>query len=137
MWPRPPRAVVRLQPSTDDHGHGHEEHGGGKKKEKGHHHLDHKHDDRVTSCGYEIEGEFDMELLNVWLRDLLQTRGPDLYRSKGILAISGSEDKWVPPLCAGRGLGGWRVRAGAQWQGEGAEARGERATAGSGAMMTV
>ena len=34
----------------------------------------HKHDDRVTSCGFEIEGEMDMQKLNGWLSKLLQVR---------------------------------------------------------------
>eukprot|EP00198_Chlamydomonas_reinhardtii_P011338 XP_001700675.1 predicted protein [Chlamydomonas reinhardtii] len=59
------------------------------------HHHDHKHDDRVTSVGFEIDGEMDMPKLNMWLSKLLQERGPDLYRSKGILAIKGSDDKHV------------------------------------------
>ena len=80
--------LLLLQACTEDH-HDHEH----EKKGHAHSHLDHKHDDRVTSCGFEIEGAFDMELLNAWLRDLLQTRGPDLFRSKGILSIAGSDDK--------------------------------------------
>ncbi|KAG2428246.1 hypothetical protein HYH02_014428 [Chlamydomonas schloesseri] len=72
------------------HDHEHEE---GHKHKHAHHHHDHKHDDRVTSVGFEIEGEMDMPKLNMWLSKLLQERGPDLYRSKGILAIKGSDDK--------------------------------------------
>ena len=40
-----------------------------------------------------MEGKCDMGKLNEWLSKLLQERGPDLYRSKGILSIHGSEDK--------------------------------------------
>ncbi|GLC44198.1 hypothetical protein PLESTM_001567700 [Pleodorina starrii] len=72
-------------------GQGDHEKKGGKK----HHHHDHKHDDRVTSVGFELEGELDMQKLNGWLSKLLQERGPDLYRSKGILSIKGSDDKHV------------------------------------------
>ncbi|EFJ51795.1 hypothetical protein VOLCADRAFT_103294 [Volvox carteri f. nagariensis] len=64
-------------------------------KGKHEHHHDHKHDDRVTSVGFQLEGELDMQKLNVWLSKLLQERGPDLYRSKGILSIMGSSDKHV------------------------------------------
>lgn len=44
---------------------------------------------------HQMEGECDMQKLNTWLNDLVQTRGADLFRSKGILAIAGSPDKWV------------------------------------------
>ncbi|KAG2490407.1 hypothetical protein HYH03_011207 [Edaphochlamys debaryana] len=74
---------------SHDHGHEHKHEG----KVKSHHH--HVHDDRVTSCGFELEGAMDMQKLNGWLSKLLQERGPDLYRSKGILSIQGSDDKYV------------------------------------------
>jgi hypothetical protein len=47
----------------------------------------------VTSVGIVSEGSADMRKLNAWLSGLLQERGPDLFRSKGILAIHGSDDK--------------------------------------------
>ncbi len=34
-----------------------------------------------------------MEKLNVWLSKLLQERGPDLYRSKGILSMANTHHK--------------------------------------------
>eukprot|EP00882_Tetradesmus_deserticola_P030398 GHRQ01034121.1.p1 GENE.GHRQ01034121.1~~GHRQ01034121.1.p1 ORF type:complete len:293 (+),score=79.84 GHRQ01034121.1:272-1150(+) len=58
-----------------------------------HSHLDHKHDSSVTSVGIVSDGSADMRKLNAWLSGLLQERGPDLFRSKGILAIHGSDDK--------------------------------------------
>ena len=33
--------------------------------------------------------------VNTWLSSLLRDRGPDLYRSKGILAVEGSDHKFV------------------------------------------
>lgn len=58
-----------------------------------HSHLDHKHDTSVTSVGIVADGSVDMRKLNQWLSTLLQERGTDLFRSKGILAIHGSDDK--------------------------------------------
>ena len=80
--PAPPRARhadPSLPPTLPlaSHGHGH------------------KHDSSVTSVGITYEGEMDMNVLNQWLSTLLQTKGADIYRSKGILAIKGSPDKWV------------------------------------------
>ncbi|KAG1668150.1 hypothetical protein FOA52_005142 [Chlamydomonas sp. UWO 241] len=76
------------------HGHGHD-HAHGDQHAHGHSHLDHKHDDRVTSVGFQMEGSCDMAKLNAWLSKLLNERGPDLYRSKGILSMAGTDDKHV------------------------------------------
>eukprot|EP00798_Chlamydomonas_sp_ICE-L_P022945 gene22945-30125_t len=57
-----------------------------------HHHHDHKHDDRVTSVGMVIDGVCDMAKLNDWLSKLLQEKGNDLFRSKGVLCMKGSND---------------------------------------------
>ena len=53
----------------------------------------HVHDDSVTSVGIELEGNLDMHRVNKWLSVLLSEQGVDLFRSKGILAIEGSDDK--------------------------------------------
>jgi len=36
-----------------------------------------------------------MPRLNAWLSTLLKERGADLFRSKGILSIAGSDDRHV------------------------------------------
>merc|ERR1712216_565991 len=79
----------------DHHEHGHHEHEQKKHKSDHSHGHGHKHDSSVTSVGITYEGEMDMNVLNQWLSTLLQTKGADIYRSKGILAIKGSPDKWV------------------------------------------
>jgi len=43
----------------------------------------------------QMEGECNMEKLNEWLSKLLQERGPDLFRSKGILSLKGTDHKCV------------------------------------------
>ena len=40
-------------------------------------------------------GELDIVELNQWLGTFLSTRGDDIYRSKGILCIEGTDDKFV------------------------------------------
>lgn len=37
----------------------------------------------------------NLRQLNTWLSDLLQKQGADIYRCKGILAVQGTEDKFV------------------------------------------
>ena len=45
--------------------------------------------------GIEVAGDVDGEKLNAWLRDLLATKGVDLYRMKGVLAIRGEPRRYV------------------------------------------
>jgi G3E family GTPase len=57
--------------------------------------TDHQHDQTVTSVGIELPGEIDVERLNDWLGELLGTKGADIFRSKGILALAGSDRQYV------------------------------------------
>lgn len=57
--------------------------------------AEHQHDSSISSFGVHIEGEFIPDKLNAWLSKLMQEKGADLYRSKGILAIMGSQEKYV------------------------------------------
>ncbi len=56
-------------------------------------HHDHLHDESVTSVGITSEGACDFSKLNQWLSTLLREQGADLFRSKGVLCVHGSEDK--------------------------------------------
>ena len=56
---------------------------------------EHQHDSSIKSFGIHIEGEFMIDKLNAWLSKLMKEKGTDLYRSKGILAIKESDDKFV------------------------------------------
>ncbi len=55
----------------------------------------HEHEDDVTSVGLHVDGEVDPKRLNTWLGELLRTRGTDLYRMKGILALKGESKRFV------------------------------------------
>jgi len=55
----------------------------------------HEHDDSVSSVGIEKEGELDLDKLNVWLSKLLQERGVDIFRSKGVLNVKGSNARYI------------------------------------------
>ncbi len=55
----------------------------------------HQHDHSVTSVGIDLEGAVDVTRLNQWLGWLLEERGPDIFRMKGILNIAGSEERYV------------------------------------------
>ncbi|GAA4842221.1 CobW family GTP-binding protein [Saccharopolyspora rosea] len=56
---------------------------------------DHQHDLTVTSVGIETDGAVNVEKLNEWLGVLLGERGTDLFRSKGILNLAGSDQRYV------------------------------------------
>ncbi len=56
---------------------------------------DHEHDDSITSVGIDVAGDVDGERLNAWIGELLATRGTDIFRSKGVLAIAGEPNRFV------------------------------------------
>jgi G3E family GTPase len=61
-----------------------------------HHHGDEpRHDAAVSSVGIVEPGSLDIKRFNAWLGELLATKGPDLYRMKGILALKGDPHRHV------------------------------------------
>jgi len=56
---------------------------------------EHQHDLTVTSVGIEVAGDLEIDKLNAWLGELLSTKGVDIFRSKGILAITGDPNRYV------------------------------------------
>eukprot|EP00310_Coccolithus_braarudii_P023490 CAMPEP_0183338848 /NCGR_PEP_ID=MMETSP0164_2-20130417/5993_1 /TAXON_ID=221442 /ORGANISM="Coccolithus pelagicus ssp braarudi, Strain PLY182g" /LENGTH=412 /DNA_ID=CAMNT_0025508761 /DNA_START=37 /DNA_END=1275 /DNA_ORIENTATION=- len=56
---------------------------------------DHSHDSTVSSLSILQEGEVDLDLVQAWVGDLLQNKGADIYRMKGVLAIAESDKKFV------------------------------------------
>ncbi|XP_047976555.1 P-loop guanosine triphosphatase YjiA-like isoform X2 [Salvia hispanica] len=62
-----------------------------------HHHKgnDHVHDSSVSSVSIVSEGTLDLDYFDDWLDTLVEEKGDDLYRMKGILSVSGSEQRYV------------------------------------------
>lgn len=56
---------------------------------------DHEHDEEVSSVGITLGGDLDIEKFNPWLSELLQTKGPDIFRMKGVLSIAGMDRRVV------------------------------------------
>jgi G3E family GTPase len=56
---------------------------------------EHEHDNTVTSVGIEFGGALDLNKLNTWLTVLLRDNGVNIFRSKGILNIDGSDARFV------------------------------------------
>lgn len=72
---------------------------------------DHDHDDDVTSVSFVAEAPLDLEKFQAWFGKLLQTRGQDILRSKGILDFAGLDDRYVfqgvHMLMDGAPMGAW------------------------------
>ena len=71
----------------EGHDHEHDEH-----EEEEH---DHHHAEDVTSVGIRADGDLDEKKLSEWLGELLRTKGQDIFRMKGILAVKGREMRFV------------------------------------------
>ena len=72
---------------------------------------DHDHDDDITSVSFVSDTPLDFEKFQVWFGKLLQTRGQDILRSKGILDFEGFDDRYVfqgvHMLMDGSPMGAW------------------------------
>jgi G3E family GTPase len=60
--------------------------------ESGHHHH---HSDEVRSMSFTISGDVDPEKFMPWINDLSQAQGPNILRSKGILAFKDEPRRFV------------------------------------------
>ena len=76
-----------------DHDHNHE-HEGEAHHEHEHEH-DHVHDEDITSVGITSPGDLDEKKLSDWLGTLLRTKGQDIFRMKGVLAVKGRDMRFV------------------------------------------
>ena len=56
---------------------------------------EHEHDQRVTSMSSRFEGTLNVNRLNEWISEVLQTQANDLFRYKGVLAVEGVVEKFV------------------------------------------
>ena len=57
--------------------------------------AEHEHDDRVTSTSSKFEGALNVNKLERWIGELMQNKGEDLFRYKGVLAVKGMDKKFV------------------------------------------
>ena len=77
------------------HGHGHDESCADPECSHEHDHAKSRHDSRVSSVGFLRGGDLDPERVNAWISTLLQDKGQDIYRMKGVLAMQGKPAKFV------------------------------------------
>ncbi|HRE21531.1 MAG TPA: GTP-binding protein [Rhabdaerophilum sp.] len=97
--------ILEIEPafleSGDHHHHDHDhECGPGcthEHHDHGHHHggLKHFHDEEMQSVSVSHEGDIDPEKFMPWINDLVQVEGPNILRSKGILAFKKEPKRFV------------------------------------------
>lgn len=73
---------------------------------------EHEHNDDVTSVSFEVERPIDPEKFNAWISLLLQDKGADLLRTKGILAYKNEDRRFafqaVHMIADGDFIGPWK-----------------------------
>ena len=57
--------------------------------------AEHQHDDSISSVSVKFDGELMVGGLRNWISDLIQTKGADLFRYKGVMACKGSDTKFI------------------------------------------
>ena len=94
-------------PDCDDPHHDHAHHGHG--HDHGHHHHGHDHhghdhgasnlkvyhDEEMQSVSIRLDGDIDPNKFMPWINDLVQREGPNILRSKGILAFKDDPKRFV------------------------------------------
>jgi G3E family GTPase len=74
---------------------------------------DHEHNDDITSLSFEVEKPIDPEKFNAWIGALLQDKGQDLLRTKGILGYTGENRRFafqaVHMIADGDFIGEWKA----------------------------
>ncbi len=72
---------------------------------------DHEHNDDIASMSFEVAKPLDAERFNVWIGQLLQEKGQDLLRTKGILHYAGEDKRFafqaVHMIADGGFVGAW------------------------------
>jgi G3E family GTPase len=98
--------ILEIEPeflhTENDHDHGHEhehDHGDGHDHHHDHGHshggLKHYHDEEMQSVSIAIDGDVDPERFMPWINDIVQREGPNILRSKGILAFKNEPKRFV------------------------------------------
>ena len=73
---------------------------------------DHEHNEDVASVSFEVDKPIDPEKFNAWIGVLLQEKGPDLLRTKGILSYASEDRRFafqaVHMIADGDFIGPWK-----------------------------
>ncbi len=83
--------------------------------------TEHEHNDDINSMSFEVTRPIDPEKFNAWISQLLQEKGQDLLRTKGILHYAGEDRRFafqaVHMIADGDFIGPWPAgrRSGRGW----------------------
>ena len=77
------------------HGHDHGHHHHGHDHGHGHSNLKVYHDEEMQSVAIRIDGDLDPTKFMPWINELVQREGPNILRSKGILAFKDDPKRFV------------------------------------------
>jgi G3E family GTPase len=71
----------------------------------------HSHNEDIMSLSFEVSEPLDENKFNAWIGELLQSKGQDLLRTKGVLNFKGQEDRFafqaVHMIADGDYIGPW------------------------------
>ena len=83
--------ILEVEPAfleVDAHDHDHHDHGHS-------HGLKHYHDEEIQSVAFQIDGDVDPHRFMPWINLITQKEGPNILRSKGILAFKDEPKRFV------------------------------------------
>ncbi len=92
--------VLEIEPAFLEEGDGHHHHDHDHHHGEGHDHHDHGglkhyHDEHMQSLSIKIPGDVDPEKFMPWVNEVVQKDGPNILRSKGILAFKDEPKRFV------------------------------------------
>jgi G3E family GTPase len=95
--------ILDIEPDFLETGDGHDHHDGHDHDHDHHHHehahghggLKHYHDEEMQSVSLRSEKPLDPDKFFPWVQNLVQTEGPNILRSKGILSFKNDDDRFV------------------------------------------
>jgi G3E family GTPase len=87
-----PEFLAAQVEEAHDHEHEHEHHDHDHHEHEHHHHV---HDQEVGSVSILEAGSVNPYKFQAWISELLKTQGQDIFRSKGIINLSGSDERLV------------------------------------------
>mmetsp|Transcript_73869 Transcript_73869/g.102616 ORF Transcript_73869/g.102616 Transcript_73869/m.102616 type:complete len:398 (+) Transcript_73869:44-1237(+) len=56
---------------------------------------EHQHDNSINSISWKFEGELNVNKMEMWISEMLQTKATDMFRYKGMLAVKGMDTKYL------------------------------------------
>jgi G3E family GTPase len=87
-------SFLEVEDEHDHHDHGHD-HGHHHPHDHDHKGLKHYHDEEMQSVAVRVDGDMDPNKFMPWINELVQKEGPNILRSKGILAFKDDPKRFV------------------------------------------